>query len=194
MQPAAERFKLQTQIYTTPAALAASVLADHPGDVVLVAAHSDTAAQVINAFGAAVPTTFIDDFDNLYLVTLGGQSASVTNLQYGTDSTPDDSKNQRQALTLLLASLGDAQSAADAQRLTHAARKAGISAIFASAPNPPLVTPLATELAIGIAAYDGNNIPALATDCRSVVIGRCRYRVSATRHECVAYPRAGCRG
>jgi broad specificity phosphatase PhoE len=166
VQPAADRYRLPTRIYTTPAALAASVLAEQHGDVVLVAAHSDTVAQVINAFGAAVPAAGIGDFDNLYVLTVGGAHVSVTNLQYGVDSTPDSAKNQRQAMTLLLVGLGDAQSAPDAQRLTHAARKAGVSAIFASAANPPLLAPLATALSIAPTVYDGSNLPALASTLR----------------------------
>ena len=98
--PLAAAFRLPTQIYSSPAALASEVLAQHAGDVVLVAAHSNTMATVANAFGAALPTASIADFDNLYIVSVAGSATSAMNLQYAADSAPDVSKNDRHAMTL----------------------------------------------------------------------------------------------
>ncbi|HET7794287.1 MAG TPA: histidine phosphatase family protein [Rhizobacter sp.] len=159
--PLAAAFRLPTQIYATPAALAAEVLAQHAGDVVLVAAHSDTADDVANAFGAAVSTASIADFDNLYVVSIAGNSINAMNLQYAADSTPDLTKNDRHAMTLLL--VGTSAPGSEAQELLHAARKAGVSAIFTSTAGNPLVAPLAAALGLATTNFNAADMPAFAS-------------------------------
>jgi phosphohistidine phosphatase SixA len=66
VQPAADRYQVPIEIYSSASTLAARVLADHAGDVALVAAHSSTVAGVLNAFGANVADTDIGDYDNLF--------------------------------------------------------------------------------------------------------------------------------
>ena len=90
--PLAAIFRLSTQPYTDANALANEVLAHHRGDVVVVAAHSDTMAAVANAFGAQLSTAPIADFDNIYVVSVAGNMSNVVNLQYAADSTPDATK------------------------------------------------------------------------------------------------------
>jgi hypothetical protein len=161
--PLAAAFRLPTQIYTSPTTLAADVLARHAGDVVLVAAHSDTAAQVANAFGAALPTASISDYDNLYVVSVAGGTANAMNLQYAADSAPDATKNDRHAMTLLLVGNTAPAGGPQPQELLHAARKAGVSAIFTSTAANPLVAPLATALGISTTAFNAADMPAFAS-------------------------------
>ncbi|AOW12539.1 hypothetical protein LPB72_15940 [Hydrogenophaga crassostreae] len=152
--PLAAAFRLPTQLYSSPAALASEVLAQHAGDVVLVAAHSNTMATVANAFGAALPTASIADFDNLYVVSVAGGTTSAMNLQYAADSAPDVSKNDRHAMTLLLVGTNASAGGALPQALLHAARKAGVSSIYASAATNPLVTPLANTLGLEVTGFN----------------------------------------
>lgn len=148
VQPTADRYRMPVDSYNQAAEIAATVLAEHRGDVVLVAAHSNTAVDVINALGAGLQPAVFDDYDNLFLVTIGDAGVNVTNLQYGADSdaAPDIARNQVQAKTLLLVGLNG--SGADGQRLAHAARKAGVSAIYTSKQRVPLLMPL--EKATGL--------------------------------------------
>jgi phosphohistidine phosphatase SixA len=159
--PLAATFRLQTQTYSSAPTLASNVLAQHRGDVVLVAAHSDTVDDVANAFGAQLPTQPLADYDNLYVVSVAGAMTNVVNLQYGADSTPDDTKNDKRTMTLLLVGKVAASSAPEPQDLRHAARKAGIVAIYASS-SSALIAPLATALSLAPVIYNGNDIPAFA--------------------------------
>lgn len=147
VEPLRSRLELTTTLYATPADVAAAIAADHRGDVVLVAAHSDTVGAVANALGGSVPTATIADFDNLYAVAKAGSFAKVVNLQYGADSTPDIVKNSGGLATLLLVRRVDTASPPEAARLLHACGKAGITAIHADG-GLALVTPLATALAL----------------------------------------------
>jgi len=155
--PLAAVFRLTPQVYTTPAALAADVLAQHAGDVVVVAAHSNTLATVANAFGAQLPTPDIADFDNLYVVSVAGGTVNAMNLQYAVDSTPDVSKNDRHAMTLML--VGTTAQPSESQALLHAARKAGVSAIYTSTAGNPLVAPLATTLGLTATSFNAGDMP-----------------------------------
>lgn len=150
--PLASALFLPTQIYSNAGTLASTVLAQHRGDVVLVAAHSNTLATVANAFGAALPTASISDFDNLYVVSVAGSPGATTtnamNLQYAADSTPDATKNDRHAMTLLLVGTALPTGGTQAQELLHAARKAGVSTVYSSTASNPLVAPLATVLGL----------------------------------------------
>jgi broad specificity phosphatase PhoE len=160
VKPLADTFRLPTQLYSDPMALASNILTQHRGDVVLVAAHSDTASQVINALGAQVPTDASNDFDNLYVVTVAGNERNAVNLQYGVDSPPDNTKNDRHAMTLLL--VGQPGAGSDPHDLLHAARKASVTRIFTSSAGNPLLTPLADALNLSPTTFNGNDIPAFA--------------------------------
>jgi broad specificity phosphatase PhoE len=160
VKPLADTFRLPIQLYSDPTALASGILAQHRGDVVLVAAHSNTVSQVINALGAQVLMEDSTDFDNLYVVTVAGNEHKAVNLQYGADSLPDNTKNAGHAMTLLL--VGQSGAGPDPQDLLHAARKAGVTGIFTSSAGTPLLTPLANALNLSPMTFNGNDIPAFA--------------------------------
>jgi len=147
VEPLGKRLALTTQIYATPAAVASAIQADHAGDVVAVAAHSDTVGAVVNALGGAVPTAVIGDFDNLYAVSGAGSSMKAVNLQYAADSTPDAIKNSGGLATLLLVRQVSGTNPPEAARLLHVARKAGVGAIHVDG-GLGLVQPLATDLGL----------------------------------------------
>jgi hypothetical protein len=142
VSPYADAMKLPIIPYNTPADLVAAVEQDHRGDVVLVAAHSDTVGQIAQAFGAAVPAGDIEEFDNLYVITKA-QSTAALNLQYGADSLPDRARNGVALTTLLLVSSAKTPKPADAQTLLHSLRKAGVAAIRYNG-SAGLVQPLAS--------------------------------------------------
>ncbi len=167
MAPLAAAFRLPTQIYSDATLLANDVMAQHRGDVVLVAAHSDTLATVANAFGAALPTASISDFDNLYVVSVAGSAGAATvnamNLQYAADSTPDATKNDRHAMTLLLVGTAVPTGGAQAQELLHAARKAGVSTLYSSTASNPLVAPLASALGLTTTNFNPTNMASFSS-------------------------------
>ena len=150
VRPLADSFHLATEIYSDPAALAAAILLNHPGDVVLVAAHSDTVGPIANALGASVPVATISDFDNLYLVSRSGAAANVVNLQYGASSTPDLTKNSTAAATFLF--VGKSAAATEPPELVQAARKSGVASIRTEGANT-LVAPLAASLGLTPAVF-----------------------------------------
>lgn len=163
--PLAAAFRLNTEIYADANALAGDVLAQHRGDVVLVVAHSNTVATVANAFGTQLPTASIADFDNLYVVSVpsvsaAGAASNAVNLQYAADSTPDATKNDGHAMTLLLVGISAPAGTPEPQQLLHAARKAGVNTIYSSTAANPLVAPLATALGLTPVSFNGNDMPA----------------------------------
>jgi broad specificity phosphatase PhoE len=164
--PLAAAFRLPTQVYSNATTLASEVLSQRRGDVVLVAAHSDTLATVANAFGAALPTAAISDFDNLYIVSVDGNASAPTvnamNLQYAADSTPDATRNDRHAMTLLLVGTAVPTGGTQAQELLHAARKAGVSAVYSSTAGNSLVAPLASTLGLSVTSFNAANMAAFS--------------------------------
>lgn len=160
VEPLRRKLQLTTELYDTPAQLASAILADHRGDVVLVAAHSDTVAAVANALGGSVPGATIGDFDNLYAVASAGGAARVVNLQYGTDSAPDVAKNSGNLVTLLLARQVSGANPPEAERLLHACRKAGVAAIHVNGGNA-LVQPLAGALGLTPQSFTSATLDAL---------------------------------
>lgn len=163
VKPLADLFGLPIQTYTTPAVLKSMVTAEHRGDVVLVAGHSDTVGKLANEFGAEVSIGINNEYDNLYVVSVSGK-ANVVNLQYAVDSlaTPEIRRNERRAMTLLLVGTSAGSTAQDSQDLLHAARKAGVTKIFRSADGNSLVTPLATALNLTPETFVGSDMPAFA--------------------------------
>jgi 2,3-bisphosphoglycerate-dependent phosphoglycerate mutase len=160
--PFASAFQLPVQVYANPTALATEVLASRRGDVVLVAAHSNTIAAVANAFGAGVPNASMEDYDNLFVLSAAGTSVNLLNLQYGVPSSPDTPLNQRQAMTLLLVGNSVPPGSQLPQRLLQTGRKAGVGAIFTSTANNALLAPLAAELGLNPTLFDGTDPQALA--------------------------------
>ena len=162
VKPYAKKFHLQTQLYAygSEAQLAQTVLTKHRGDRVLVAAHSDTVANVANALGAQVPPDTIGDYDNLYVVSVGTGTASGVNLQYGEDSPDNHEKNDQRAMTVLL--VGNTAGAPfGTQGLRHIVHKAGIGTIYTAGFNPVL-TSLATALGLTPEVYNGSDLPGFA--------------------------------
>jgi len=163
VKPLADLFGLPIRIYSAPAALKNTVMAEHRGDVVLVAGHSDTVGTLANKFGADVSTEVNNEYDNLYVVSVSG-GANVVNMQYAADSPakPEITRNERRAMTLLLVGPAAGSDAQEPEQLLHAARKAGVTAIFRSAGSNPLVAPLATALSLTPATFNGSDMPSFA--------------------------------
>jgi phosphohistidine phosphatase SixA len=88
VQPLAQALNLQPIVYNDNAWLVSQVMANHRGDVVLVAGHSNTVPEIITALGGDRRCCPIDDeFDNLCLVVICEEGkASVIHLQYGDPS------------------------------------------------------------------------------------------------------------
>jgi broad specificity phosphatase PhoE len=160
-EPTKNRLKLNTEIYSDPTSLAETIYRNHPGDTVLVVGHSNTIPQLIEAIGghnfySATPT--IEDFDNLFIVyrPVSGDSATVLNLQYGADSSPDVNNLSRDGETTVIALLPAEASGSRltqtgvnrANALPHILGKSGISAIYSENIDPALLTvgPLASVL------------------------------------------------
>jgi broad specificity phosphatase PhoE len=190
--PLADTFDLEIQLYTSPAALAGTIDADHAGDVVLVAGHSNTVGEIAAALGGAVSAEPIEDYDNVYVVTKTAAQASVVNLQYGDDSTPDLGKNAGGMPTLLLVQDAGA-SAGAAARLAHVAGEAGIAAIYA-ATGPGTVQELADALGLPVEAFDDSDVPAAVSQVLSdhpsdvVVIAATNAVISAVIEAVGGYP------
>jgi phosphohistidine phosphatase SixA len=64
--------------------LVSDIRSQHAGQVVLVAGHSNTIPQIIQALGGgAVAPIDESDFGNMFIVTASGSSATVVKLRYG---------------------------------------------------------------------------------------------------------------
>lgn len=157
VQPLADTFGLSVQTYSTPTALAATIAADHEGDVVLVAGHSNTIGEIAAALGGAISTQTIGDYDNLYHVTSASGQANVMNLQYGDDSTPDIAKNAGTMPTLLLVQDAGGAAATMSSRLVHFAGQAGVTAIYASG-GQATAQGLATALGVSVGTFDAADV------------------------------------
>ena len=68
----------------------ADAIRKHAGQTILVIGHSNTVPFIIAALGAKEPAPICDaSYDNLFIVTLKGQSAQLIRGKYG-ERTPDD--------------------------------------------------------------------------------------------------------
>ena len=76
-----------------PAVLAASLLAAHRGETVLVVGHSNTVPAIVAALGAPRPAAICDaEYDNMYVVTVPPTGpATVVHAHYGAASPADAS-------------------------------------------------------------------------------------------------------
>ena len=174
----ADRLDLDVELYSAPIQLAATIAAEHSGDVVLIVGHSDTTTALAEALlgqnlypGAANP--LIDDFDNLFVVAMseGSVNGSVINLQYGANSLPDTPDLSRAATTnILLLRHAEAAGIAltesgqvRATEVVHMAGKAAASALFAPSgtASEETLEPLADALGLAVTGYDPANLPAL---------------------------------
>jgi broad specificity phosphatase PhoE len=160
--PLKERLGLDITLYDNLDSLAATILSEHLGDTVLVVGHSNTVTSIVETIAGRdfyTSTPQVNDFDNLFLVSrpVGGGPATVLNLQYGADTSPDTSNLSRDGATTIVAvphaeTSGTALSTAGAMRadtLPHVLGKAGIAAIYAATTAPARATasPLAAALA-----------------------------------------------
>jgi hypothetical protein len=88
--PLAQELGLTPVIYTDVSAVVSRIFAHHRGKTVLVVAHSNTVPLIIHrACGPTLPDIGEDEYDNLFLVTVGkcpGRKATLVNLQYGAPS------------------------------------------------------------------------------------------------------------
>jgi phosphohistidine phosphatase SixA len=70
-----------------PAVLAQQVTAGALGSVVVIAGHSNTIPEMIEALGVpAAPAIGEHEFDNLFVVTVVGGEAALLRLKYGKES------------------------------------------------------------------------------------------------------------
>ncbi len=93
VQPMAEELqpkpKLKTYPYSDIQDLKDQVLTEHAGQVVLVAAHTDTWRPIVKAFGANPDNCKLsgNEYDNLCVISVyASDQANVVNLQYGEPS------------------------------------------------------------------------------------------------------------
>lgn len=166
---------LSADVNTHAQTLVEEVLTQHDGDVVLIAGHSDTVPVIIQKFGGPPNVSVFPEYDNLFVITHrpagteeGTEDAvNVMNLQYGV-ATPTELEAEEpsgQAMTTLLL-VGPAETGAPgeerAQKLAHAAGKAGIAGIYAleGAPGPlsTLLQPLADTVGLTIGCVPPANI------------------------------------
>ncbi len=152
VQPLAELLGLEPTIYNSLSLsnLASNILSAHEGEVVLVAGHSNTVLQIASYLGADITVQDTNEFDNLYLVTCGDGETNIVNLQYGESSDYDVFESSSCEMTTLLLVRDEAEggdSGQRAEKLAHAAKKTGVTAIYTTATNQT-VADLADELSI----------------------------------------------
>jgi len=152
VSPYADLMHLPITTYSAEAALASRIQKEHHGDVVLVAAHSDTVGAIANALGASVSTDTIGDFDNLYVITKTKTATDVVNLQYGAGSLPDITNGSVGRTTFLLV-----RNSSGAQTLLHSLRKAGVEAIRYRG-GTSLVQPLATAISVKPSSFTSSTL------------------------------------
>jgi broad specificity phosphatase PhoE len=190
VQYLAKKLKLDAKIYSTPQAVANTIITNHNGDTVLIAGHSDTVSLIANQFGAGVNTEAINDFDNLYVITRkkvgnGPTNTNLINLQYGVPSDPDsNAKGAYPIKTVLLirhaqfyANTGADQilnpaGAIRAIKLIHLLKKAGIKAIYKTSSNSTAQTvqPLAKALGLVPKNYTAANLQSVLNQETAKVI------------------------
>jgi broad specificity phosphatase PhoE len=85
VQPLAGLLGVEVTIYTDTQELVDKILLEHNGDVVLVAGHSPTVPEIIDALGGDGTSCEIgNEYDNLCIVIIYRPGkAKVVNLQYG---------------------------------------------------------------------------------------------------------------
>jgi broad specificity phosphatase PhoE len=170
-QPLAELLGLEPISYTSSAVLADLILSSHEGEVVLVVGHGPTVLDIAKELGANITVQYTNEFDNLYVVTHNpgeaNGSTNIINLQYGESNIYDNFESTSCEMTTLLLVRHDAEQGDTGQRaekLAHAAQKAGVTAIYITDTNQT-VEELADDLGISEnTQYDSNHIPDLIDD------------------------------
>ena len=83
--PLATRLGLGPREAPPPPVLASQLLSGTLGQVVVVAGHSNTVPQIIDALGGSAVSLVIREreFDNLYVVTAGTAGFTLVRLKYG---------------------------------------------------------------------------------------------------------------
>lgn len=182
--PLAQALMVTPEVYSSPSAVAAGVLADHEGDVTLIVAHSNTVKDVISALGATliVGNLTDSDFDNMFVVSRAAATVNVINLQYAQETAPSLAKSQRAAMTALLVGTTGDRAGAAPQRLAHTARGAGVSAIYVNGNQTAMVAPLAAELGLSPVSYTASTLLTLV-DRLQTVHAEQTVVVSGTRNE-----------
>ena len=86
--PLVARLSLVAHPVPPPAVLAQQVAAGALGSVVVIAGHSNTIPEMIEALDVPAPTPAIGEheFDNLFVVTVVGGEAALLRLKYGKQS------------------------------------------------------------------------------------------------------------
>lgn len=85
--PLVARLGLVADLVPPPVVLAQQATAGALGSVVVIAGHSNTIPEMIEAFGvAAAPAIGERDFDNLFVVSVVGGDAGLLRLKYGNQS------------------------------------------------------------------------------------------------------------
>ena len=154
--PLADSLGIDIVDYSDHTTLAATVLADHEGDVVLIAGHSNTVGPLVAGFGGAVSTATIGDYDNLYYSSASAGQATIVNLQYGAASVPDDVKNAANGLTVLL--VQEAGAGGDGAALAHAVAKTSPVAAYADA-STSILADAASSLGLTVDGFDPSDVP-----------------------------------
>jgi broad specificity phosphatase PhoE len=88
LEPIAEQLALEILTHDAgdSEGLAARILSEHAGRVVLVSGHSNTVPEIVAALGAPEPDPIDDaEYDNLYVVSVsaGGDEATVLRIHFG---------------------------------------------------------------------------------------------------------------
>jgi phosphohistidine phosphatase SixA len=166
-QPLADLLKLQPVVYNSYPSLMNQVLADHAGDVVLIVGHGPSVSVIAKTFGAAIPITDFEDFDNLLVVTrkVNASIANAVNLQYGLPSSGNKAASNYSMPTVILVrnSEGGQSGSKRAEQLIETLQKAYINnatTLFASQQtgSQQILQSLANRLNLVINPYDPNNL------------------------------------
>ncbi|UCH92988.1 MAG: VWA domain-containing protein, partial [Candidatus Aminicenantes bacterium] len=179
VQPLAVLLNIEPNPYYSERSLVEDELQTPQEKVALVAGHSNTVLDIAYRLGANVKLNFINDFDNLYLVTCWDDKTNIINLQYGEESTvdnEDDIKATSCEMTTLLLVRHDAEEGDSGQRakkLAHVAKKAGVTAIYTTDSNQT-VEQLADALNIKETQYGSSedDIKALINEVKNPPAGK----------------------
>lgn len=79
----AERLGILIQFYNSPSEVANLIKSEYVGKVVLVVGHSPTVPQIIQALGVSSALPTVEEFDNLFIVTIRHDgAATLTHMKY----------------------------------------------------------------------------------------------------------------
>jgi len=90
LEPVAERLGLEILTHDAgdSEGLAARILSEHAGKVIVVSGHSNTVTKIVAALGAPEPPPIEDwDYDDVFVVTIGpDETVTAVHLSYGVPS------------------------------------------------------------------------------------------------------------